>query len=167
MSLAPQDARMIPVGHAQGRAADGRVRALSRDQAAQPGRADLSLPTSQARRLPKCALRPEPAPCPSLVHRKGSRPPAALSRRSRRLQAQLVLGKTGRKGLKDEEIIVLLRRQRNTTFFTRDAGFYLPGLRHRSYCRLWRVLDRMKWPRSFAAFSVTPISILERSGWAR
>src|SRR5207247_4573554 len=40
----------------------------------------------------------------------------------------------GRKGLKDEEIIVLLSRQRNITFFTRDAGFYLPGLRHRSYC---------------------------------
>jgi hypothetical protein len=39
-----------------------------------------------------------------------------------------------RKGLKDEEIIVLLRRQRNTTFFTRDAGFYLPELRHGSYC---------------------------------
>jgi len=40
----------------------------------------------------------------------------------------------GRKGLKDEEIIVLLRRQRDATFFTRDAGFYMPNLRHRSYC---------------------------------
>ena len=36
----------------------------------------------------------------------------------------------GRKGLKDEEIIVLLRRQRNPTFFTRDTGFYHPNLRH-------------------------------------
>lgn len=40
----------------------------------------------------------------------------------------------GHKGLKDEQIIVLLRRQRNPTFFTRDAGFYLPELRHRRYC---------------------------------
>ena len=38
------------------------------------------------------------------------------------------------RGLKDEEIVVLLRRQRNPTFFTRDAGFYLPIQRHRSYC---------------------------------
>jgi hypothetical protein len=40
----------------------------------------------------------------------------------------------GRKGLKDEEIVVLLQRQRNPTFFTRDADFYHPNLRHRSYC---------------------------------
>jgi hypothetical protein len=40
----------------------------------------------------------------------------------------------GRKGLKDEEIVVQLRRQRNCTFFTRDAGFYSPGLRHSGYC---------------------------------
>jgi hypothetical protein len=38
----------------------------------------------------------------------------------------------GRKGLKDEEIVVLLRRQRNPTFVTRDAGFFLPIHRHRS-----------------------------------
>jgi hypothetical protein len=40
----------------------------------------------------------------------------------------------GHKGLKDDEIFVLLRRQRNPTFFTRDADFYLPTFRHRSYC---------------------------------
>ncbi len=40
----------------------------------------------------------------------------------------------GSQGLKDEEIVVLLRRQRNPTFFTRDAGFYQTTLRHRSYC---------------------------------
>jgi len=40
----------------------------------------------------------------------------------------------GRKGLKDEEIVVLLRRQRNSTLFTRDAGFYQPTLRHSNYC---------------------------------
>jgi hypothetical protein len=40
----------------------------------------------------------------------------------------------GRKGLRDEEIIVLLRRQRGVTFYTRDGDFYRPDLRHRSYC---------------------------------
>jgi len=39
----------------------------------------------------------------------------------------------GRKGLKDEEIVVLLRRLRQPTFFTRDRGFYAVELRHRSY----------------------------------
>ena len=39
----------------------------------------------------------------------------------------------GRKGLKDEEIVVLLRRLRQPTFFTRDVGFYTPALRHPHY----------------------------------
>ncbi len=36
--------------------------------------------------------------------------------------------------MKDDEIIVLLRRHRNITFFTRDADFYRPELRHGRYC---------------------------------
>jgi len=36
----------------------------------------------------------------------------------------------GRKGLQDEEIVVLLRRLRQPTFFTRDLGVYTPELRH-------------------------------------
>jgi hypothetical protein len=36
--------------------------------------------------------------------------------------------------MKDGEILVLLRQHRNITFFTRDADFYLPKLRHRRYC---------------------------------
>ena len=51
-----------------------------------------------------------------------------------RLAARQVGVNLGRKGLKDEEIIVLLRQQRNPTFFTRDAGFYQRDLRHRGYC---------------------------------
>ena len=39
----------------------------------------------------------------------------------------------GRKGVKDEEIVVLLRRLRQPTFFTRDLGFYAPELRHQHY----------------------------------
>jgi hypothetical protein len=33
----------------------------------------------------------------------------------------------------DEEIVVLLRRLRQPTFFTRDRGFYSPELLHRRY----------------------------------
>jgi hypothetical protein len=51
-----------------------------------------------------------------------------------RLAARQIGLDLGRKGLKDEEIVVLLRQQHNPTFFTRDAGFYHPDLRHRSYC---------------------------------
>ena len=39
----------------------------------------------------------------------------------------------GHKGLKDEDIVVLLRRLRQPTFFTRDLGFYTPELRHQYY----------------------------------
>ena len=39
-----------------------------------------------------------------------------------------------RKGMKDEEIIPVLRKPRNSTFFTRDAGFFAPHLRHTAYC---------------------------------
>jgi len=39
----------------------------------------------------------------------------------------------GRKGVKDEEIVVMLRRLRQPTFFTRDLGFYAPELRHQHY----------------------------------
>jgi hypothetical protein len=40
----------------------------------------------------------------------------------------------GHKGLKDQEIIILLRGYRSPTFVTRDAGFYAPELRHPRYC---------------------------------
>lgn len=39
----------------------------------------------------------------------------------------------GRKGLNDEEIVVLLRGLRQPTFFSRDLGFYTPALRDRRY----------------------------------
>jgi len=52
---------------------------------------------------------------------------------SQRLAAKQIGLDFGPKGLKDEEIVVLLRK-RNATFFTRDAGFYEPRLRHSGYC---------------------------------
>ncbi len=51
-----------------------------------------------------------------------------------RLPARQIGVDIGRKGMKDEEIVVLLRGIRNATFFTRDAGFYSPNLRHSGYC---------------------------------
>lgn len=48
-----------------------------------------------------------------------------------RLAARQIGVDLGRKGLKDEEIVLLLRQQRYPTLFTRDAGFYHPNLRHR------------------------------------
>ena len=38
----------------------------------------------------------------------------------------------GRKGLKDEEIVILLGRLRQPTFFTRDQGFYSAELWHQA-----------------------------------
>lgn len=40
----------------------------------------------------------------------------------------------GRKGMKDEEIIPFLHTLRDTTFFTRDLGFYERKLSHSRYC---------------------------------
>ena len=37
-------------------------------------------------------------------------------------------------GLRDEQIIVLLRRLRRVTFFTLDSDFYKPNLCHANYC---------------------------------
>lgn len=39
----------------------------------------------------------------------------------------------GRKGLEDEQIVVLLRSLRQPTLFSRDLGFYSPELRHPHY----------------------------------
>jgi len=39
----------------------------------------------------------------------------------------------GRKGLEDDDVVVLLRRLHQVTFFTRDLGFYAPSLRHPQY----------------------------------
>ena len=40
----------------------------------------------------------------------------------------------GRSGMADEDIIPLLLRQSQPPLFTRDKGFYSPGLGHRRYC---------------------------------
>ena len=46
--------------------------------------------------------------------------------RAWRLAAKQIGLDFGQKGLKDEEIVVLLRRQRNAAFFTRDGDFFVP-----------------------------------------
>ena len=46
-----------------------------------------------------------------------------------RISARQIGVDIGHKGLTDDDVIVLLRRHRNPTFFTRDADFYLRTLR--------------------------------------
>lgn len=48
----------------------------------------------------------------------------------------------GRKGLKDNEIIPLLHQLRDTTFFTRDLGFYDRNLCHERYCLVCLALEK-------------------------
>lgn len=48
----------------------------------------------------------------------------------------------GRKGLKDDEIIPLLHQLRDTTFFTRDLGFYNRALCHVRYCLVCLVVEK-------------------------
>ena len=83
-----------------------------------------------------------------------------------RIAARQIGVDIGNKGLKDEEIIVLLRRQRNPTFSPATRISMCPTSGIEATAWWWRVLVRMKWPRSFVAFSATPISILKRNGWA-
>ena len=66
----------------------------------------------------------------------------------------------GRKGLKDQEVIILLRQLRNVTFFTRDMDFYSPPVRHASYCLVVTTSGRTRWQCSLDVFSVTPLSRL-------
>src|SRR5580765_2056407 len=57
--------------------------------------------------------------------------------RSGRVRARLIGHEVGRAGLQDEEIIPFLLTLRRPTFFTRDADFYRPRLRHRGYCLVY------------------------------
>jgi hypothetical protein len=64
----------------------------------------------------------------------------------------------GRKGLKDDALIVFLRRLRQPTFVTRDLDFYAPELGHQRYAivvaavrpvRGWRIRPPLASARSF------------------
>jgi len=48
----------------------------------------------------------------------------------------------GRKGMKDNEIIPLLHKLRDTTFFTRDLGFYNRNLCHAQYCLVCLAVEK-------------------------
>ena len=54
--------------------------------------------------------------------------------RSWRISIRQISYDVEQKGLQDEQIIPLLHHQRNTTFFTRDLGFYSRSLCHGRYC---------------------------------
>ncbi len=53
---------------------------------------------------------------------------------ARRIPARQIGFDWGKKGLQDDEIIIALRRLNKATLFTRDVGFYRPGVRHLAYC---------------------------------
>ena len=48
----------------------------------------------------------------------------------------------GRKGMKDPAIVRLLHSSRNSTFFTRDVGFYDPHLCHAGYCIVMLAVEK-------------------------
>lgn len=54
--------------------------------------------------------------------------------RQRRLSIKKIGDDIARKGIKDKEIIPLLHELNRPTFFTQDADFYKPRLRHEKYC---------------------------------
>jgi hypothetical protein len=51
-----------------------------------------------------------------------------------RLAVKQVGVDAGLKALKDDQVIVLLHRRRNVTFFTRDVDYDRQTLCHRRYC---------------------------------
>jgi len=56
----------------------------------------------------------------------------------------------GSKGLSDEDILPLLRRQKRPTLFTLDADFFQRSLCHARYCLVWlniRPLEAAKYVR--------------------
>jgi len=58
--------------------------------------------------------------------------------RARRVHFRQIGIAIGRLGMKDRnDIIPLLHTLRHSTFFTRDHGFYHPGLRHPAYCLVY------------------------------
>ncbi len=48
----------------------------------------------------------------------------------------------GRRGMQDDEIIPFLQRQRRSTFFTRDEGFFHRHLCHPRYCLVYLAVDK-------------------------
>ena len=51
---------------------------------------------------------------------------------------------TGRKGMKDGEIIPFLHPLRHPTFFTRDLGFYERSLCHKRYCLVCLAVEKQE-----------------------
>ena len=56
---------------------------------------------------------------------------------SRRVPVRQIGHDTGRKGMKDDEIISLLHQSDRLTFFTLDADFYDRRLCHGAYCLVY------------------------------
>jgi hypothetical protein len=57
--------------------------------------------------------------------------------RRKRISVKKIGEDIGRTGMKDREIIPLLHQLNRPTFFTLDADFYSPRLRHQGYCLVY------------------------------
>ena len=57
--------------------------------------------------------------------------------RSWRIRFRAVGGEIAFSGAKDENLIPVLHRLPNPTFFSLDRDFHQPELAHRSYCLVW------------------------------
>jgi hypothetical protein len=56
---------------------------------------------------------------------------------NRRIHFKRIGSELGRAGMKDDELVPLLRRIGNVTFFTCDEDFFDPRLRHAKCCFVW------------------------------
>ncbi|MCB8919403.1 MAG: hypothetical protein H6666_15915 [Ardenticatenaceae bacterium] len=59
-----------------------------------------------------------------------------------RIAVRQVGQEVGRDGMQDEEIIALLHQLTRPTFFTLDADFFHPTLRHARYCLVFLDVDQ-------------------------
>jgi len=61
-----------------------------------------------------------------------------------RIRVRQIGHSIGRLGMTDDEIIPLLHRLQESTFFTRDLGFYAPHLRHPQYALVCLAISRFE-----------------------
>jgi hypothetical protein len=61
----------------------------------------------------------------------------AIQLRRQRIPARFLVEHFARTGIQDTDIIPLLHRLKQPTFFTHDRDFFRRGLVHQNYCLVW------------------------------
>jgi hypothetical protein len=61
----------------------------------------------------------------------------AIQLRRQRIPARFLVENFARTGIQDTDIIPLLHRLKQPTFFTHDRDFFRRGLVHQNYCLVW------------------------------